>query len=160
EAGRHRVDMTSPAPRRPVALRGHGRNALALPLLACGALLDEAEAMNESRRFVGRPGAADLRLPPGQHLTRDFPVLSAGPTPHVPLEQWELTIDDGTGVLRRWSWKSFRELPTERMTADLHCVTRWSKLGTTWEGVSVDTLLAGLTVDASFALARSYGGHT
>src|SRR5262245_46468284 len=76
-------------------------------------------AMNESRRFVGRPGAVYLRLPPGQHLTRDFPVLSAGPTPHVPLEQWELTIDDGMRVLRRWSWKSFRELPIENVTADL-----------------------------------------
>jgi len=116
--------------------------------------------MNESRRFVGRPGAADVKLPPGQHLTRDFPVLSAGPTPHVPIEQWELTIDDGTRVLRQWSWKAFRELPAESFTADLHCVTRWSKLGTTWEGVSVDTLLAGLTIDASFARARSYGGYT
>src|SRR5262245_3751631 len=116
--------------------------------------------MNESRRFVGRPGAADLELPPGQHLTSDFPVLSAGPTPHVSLEQWALTIDDGTRVLRRWSWKAFRELPTESITADLHCVTRWSKLGTTWEGVSLDTLLAGLAIDASFALARSHGGYT
>src|SRR5262245_35638219 len=116
--------------------------------------------MNESRRFVGRRGAADPKLPPGQHLTRDFPVLSAGSTPHVPLEQWELAIEDGARVLRRWSWKSFRELSTETITADLHCVTRWSKLGTTWEGVSVDTLLADLTIDASYALARSYGGYT
>src|SRR5262245_2202515 len=116
--------------------------------------------MTESRRFVGRPDAAERKLPPGQHLTRDFPVLSAGPTPHVPLEQWELTIDHGTQVLRRWSWKAFRELPTESITVDLHCVTGWSKLGASWEGVSVDTLLAGLTTDASFALVRSYGGYT
>src|SRR5262249_58629022 len=112
--------------------------------------------MNESRRFVGRPGAADLRLPPGQHLTRDFPVLSAGPTPHVPLEQWELTIDDGKNVLRRWTWNAFRELPTENITVDIHCVTRWSKVGTQWEGVSLDTLLDGIADAASFVLVRSY----
>jgi DMSO/TMAO reductase YedYZ molybdopterin-dependent catalytic subunit len=90
--------------------------------------------MIESRGFVGRRGDADAALPPGQYLTRDSPVLSAGPTPHVPLEQSELTIDDGTNVLQRGSWKAFRELPTENITVDIHCVTRWSKLGTMWEG--------------------------
>ena len=87
-------------------------------------------------------------------------MLSAGPTPHVPLAQWELTIDDGRNVLRRWSWQAFRELPAERITADIHCVTRWSKLGTMWEGVSIDTLLADITTDAAFALVRSYGGYS
>src|SRR5262245_54857507 len=101
-----------------------------------------------------------MALPPGQYATEDFPVLSAGPTPHVPLEQWEFTIDDGTNVLQRWTWQAFRELPTERVTADIHCVTRWSKLETTWEGVSLDTLLAGISSDASFALVRSHGGYT
>ena len=87
-----------------------------------------------SRGFAGRRSAAEAKLPPGQYLTTDFPVLSAGPTPH----RWEFTIDDGSNVLRRWDWKSFRELPTESFTVDLHCVTRWSKLGTSWEGVSLD----------------------
>ena len=76
------------------------------------------------------------------------------------LDRWELTIDDGTSVLRRWNWKAFRKLPSEHITADIHCVTRWSKLGTVWEGVSLDTLLEGLVDDASFALARSYGDYT
>jgi DMSO/TMAO reductase YedYZ molybdopterin-dependent catalytic subunit len=116
--------------------------------------------MNQSRGFVGRRDGANVTLPPGQYLTRDFPVLSATPTPQVSLDRWELTIDDGMNVLRRWSWKSFRELPSERITVDIHCVTRWSKLGTAWEGVSLDTLLEGLVDDASFALARSYGGYT
>ena len=93
-----------------------------------------------SRGFSGRRTPADVKLPPGQYLTTDFPVLSAGPTPHVALDKWEFTIDDGTDVLRRWNWKSFRELPAETITVDIHCVTRWSKLGTTWEGVSLDTL--------------------
>jgi DMSO/TMAO reductase YedYZ molybdopterin-dependent catalytic subunit len=116
--------------------------------------------MNPSRGFVGRRGGADVTLPPGQYLTHDFPVLSATPAPQVPLDRWELTIDDGTNVLRRWNWKAFRELPSESITVDIHCVTRWSKLGMAWEGVSLDTLLAGLVDDASFALARSYGGYT
>jgi DMSO/TMAO reductase YedYZ molybdopterin-dependent catalytic subunit len=112
-----------------------------------------------SRGFSGRRRAGDRKLPPGQYLTTDFPVLSAGPTPHVPLDQWEFTISEGTNILRRWNWKAFRELPTETFTVDLHCVTRWSKLDTIWEGVSLDTLLADLT-DASFALVHSYGGYT
>src|SRR5579862_8967374 len=111
-----------------------------------------------SRGFAGRRGAADVKLPPGQHLTTDFPVLSAGPTPHVPLDQWEFTINEGTNVLRRWDWKSFRDLPTETFTADLHCVTRWSKLGTSWEGVSLDTMFADAKADADapYALVHSY----
>jgi DMSO/TMAO reductase YedYZ molybdopterin-dependent catalytic subunit len=113
-----------------------------------------------SRGFFGRRAVADVKLPPGQYLTTDFPVLSAGPTPHIPLEKWEFTIDDGTNVLRRWNWKSFRELPTENITVDLHCVTRWSKLGTHWEGVSLDTILGEIETDAEYAMVRSYGDYT
>jgi DMSO/TMAO reductase YedYZ molybdopterin-dependent catalytic subunit len=78
----------------------------------------------------------------------------------VPLDQWEFTIDDGTNVLRRLNWKSFRELPSETITVDIHCVTRWSKLGTVWEGVSLDAIFAGIKTDAEYALARSYGDYT
>ena len=113
-----------------------------------------------SRGFFGKRKATDAELPPGQYLTTDFPVLSAGPTPRVPLDRWELTIDDGTNVLRRWNWKSFRELPTETVTVDIHCVTRWSKLGTTWEGVSLDTLFADLETDARYSMVRSYGDYS
>jgi DMSO/TMAO reductase YedYZ molybdopterin-dependent catalytic subunit len=113
-----------------------------------------------SRGFSGRGSAGDKKLPPGQYVTTDFPVLSAGPTPHVPLDQWEFTIDDGTNQLRRWDWKTFRELPTESFQIDLHCVTHWSKFGTTWEGVSLDTMLTGIETDAPYALAHSYGGYT
>jgi len=66
-----------------------------------------------SRGFSGRRSAEAGKLPPGQYLTATFPVLSAGPTPHLPLERWEFTIDDGTNVLRRWDWKAFRALPAE-----------------------------------------------
>jgi DMSO/TMAO reductase YedYZ molybdopterin-dependent catalytic subunit len=113
-----------------------------------------------SRGFSGRRTPTDVQLPPGQYLTTDFPVLSAGPSPHVPLEKWEFVIDDGKDVLRRWDWTSFRNLPSETVTVDLHCVTRWSKLGTSWEGVSLDTLLADVKTDASYTLVRSYGDYT
>jgi DMSO/TMAO reductase YedYZ molybdopterin-dependent catalytic subunit len=110
--------------------------------------------------FSGRRSAADVKLPPGQYLTTDFPVLSAGPTAHVPLDKWEFVIDDGKNVLRRWDWKSFRNLPSEKITVDLHCVTRWSKLGTPWEGVSLDTLFTDIATDASYTLFHSYGDYT
>src|SRR5215831_3730625 len=103
-----------------------------------------------SRGFSGRRSGAAGELPPGQYLTATFPVLSAGPTPHVALDKWEFTIDEGSHVLRRWDWKSFRSLPSETITVDLHCVTRWSKLGTSWEGVSLETLLADIKTDASY----------
>ena len=113
-----------------------------------------------SRGFTGRRSAADTKLPPGQYLTTDFPVLSAGPTPNIPLDRWEFRIDDGTDVLRRWNWKSFLEVPREHITVDLHCVTHWSKFGTIWEGVSLATILADVKTDAEYALVRSYGDNT
>src|SRR5262249_55667963 len=109
-----------------------------------------------SRGFSGRRETADVKLPPGQYLTTDFPVLSAGPTPRVPLDTWEFTINEGAGILKRWDWKSFRELPTEKITVDLHCVTRWSKLGTAWEGVSLDVLLADVKTNLPYAMFHSY----
>jgi DMSO/TMAO reductase YedYZ molybdopterin-dependent catalytic subunit len=113
-----------------------------------------------SRGFRGRrrEGPAD-RVPPGQHLTDDFPVLSAGPTPHTPLEEWTFTIQGGAEPVT-WSWEEFRALPSETVTVDIHCVTRWSKLDTVWEGVSVDTLLDHVEHDASHLLAFCDGGYT
>jgi len=113
-----------------------------------------------SRGFSGWRAAANPKLPPGQYVTTDFPVLSAGPTEHVPLDQWEFVVDDGAGTLKRWDWKSFRDLPAEPVTTDIHCVTRWSKLGTSWEGVSLDTLLADVKTDARYVMAHSYGGYS
>ncbi len=112
-----------------------------------------------TRGFSGR-GRQDDKLPPGQYLTDDFPVLSAGPTPRVSLDQWEFGITTETGQRRQWSWPAFVELPSETVTVDLHCVTKWSKLGTTWRGVSMDTLLADVESAGDFALAHSYGGYT
>jgi DMSO/TMAO reductase YedYZ molybdopterin-dependent catalytic subunit len=110
--------------------------------------------------FSGRRRSAGPELPPGQYLVEDFPVLSAGPTPRVRTEAWEFTVRTETGAEHRWDWAAFRKLPTERITVDLHCVTRWSKLGTGWEGVSLDTLLAEVDTAADYALVHAYGGYT
>jgi DMSO/TMAO reductase YedYZ molybdopterin-dependent catalytic subunit len=100
------------------------------------------------------------RVPPGQYVTSDFPVLSAGPTPHRPLESWSFSIAGEVGEPVQWTWDEFRALPSETITKDIHCVTKWSKLDTQWEGVSVDTLLEGVETPAEFVVAFSDGGYT
>ncbi len=113
-----------------------------------------------TRGFTGR-GRRDVKLPPGQYLTEDFPVLSAGPTPRIDLDTWEFGLTTESGERRTWDWRSLLALPAEEVTVDLHCVTKWSKLGTRWRGVPIDALLAGAdTAAATHALARSYGGYT
>jgi DMSO/TMAO reductase YedYZ molybdopterin-dependent catalytic subunit len=117
-----------------------------------------------SRGFGGRrPANSDPRIPPGQYRTDDFPVLTAGPTPRVDTAQWALDIMTVDGGRHTLSWQQLRELPDEEITVDIHCVTKWSKLGTRWRGVSVSTLLEGANAevgDAQYALVRSYGDYT
>jgi DMSO/TMAO reductase YedYZ molybdopterin-dependent catalytic subunit len=115
-----------------------------------------------SRGFQRRHAAdADpSRVPPGQYVTQDFPVLSAGPTPRTPLDQWSLTIDGEVDAPRRWSWDEFLALSSETVGVDIHCVTKWSKLDTTWTGVPVDGLLDGLDSEAEFVTAWCDGGYT
>ena len=113
-----------------------------------------------SRGFTGRGRSDRPGLPPGQYLTEDFPVLSAGPTPVVHTADWTFTITNETGTKHTWNWAEFRALPTQRFTVDLHCVTRWSKLSTDWEGVTLDTLLADVDTAADYALVHSHGGYT
>jgi DMSO/TMAO reductase YedYZ molybdopterin-dependent catalytic subunit len=119
-----------------------------------------------SRGFRGRrqPGATAARLPPGQYETPDFPVLSAGPTPRTPLASWDFMLRGADGAMARWTWDEFAALPHESVTADIHCVTKWSKLDTMWEGVSVDALLAAAAARgvkaAPYVLAMSDGGYT
>jgi DMSO/TMAO reductase YedYZ molybdopterin-dependent catalytic subunit len=114
-----------------------------------------------SRGFKGRRQveAPPERVPPGQYVTDDFPVLSAGPTPLILSENWRFTLTTETQELT-WYWDEFQQLPHEQVIVDIHCVTKWSKLDTRWEGVSVDTLLEGVNTSARFALAYSSGGYT
>jgi DMSO/TMAO reductase YedYZ molybdopterin-dependent catalytic subunit len=107
-----------------------------------------------------RDDAPQDRVPPGQYVTEDFPVLSAGPTPHAPLAEWTFTINGAVGKEHTWSWDELRALPNEEVTKDIHCVTKWSKLDTDWMGVSLDTLLEAVETTADYALAFCDGGYT
>ena len=115
-----------------------------------------------SRGFTGRKRSTGdaARVPPGQYLTGDFPVLSAGPTPHIRLDEWRFAIDGEVGEPRSWTWEEFLSLPAETITTDIHCVTKWSKLDTMWKGVSVDTLFDALDSEAEYLTAWSEGGYT
>ena len=115
-----------------------------------------------SRGFRGRRSSSDdsARIPPGQYVTHDFPVLSAGPTPHRPLDSWSFTIDGAVDTPVSWSWDELQALPSETFTRDIHCVTKWTKLDTVWTGVSLDVLLEGVVTEAEYVMARSDGGYT
>ena len=113
-----------------------------------------------SRGFTGRRSDEAADLPPGQYLTHDFPVLSAGPTPRIPLDQWEFTITTELGAEHRWSWPELMAEAADEPTVDLHCVTKWSKLHTDWKGVSLDVLMRDVESTADYALVTAYGGYT
>jgi DMSO/TMAO reductase YedYZ molybdopterin-dependent catalytic subunit len=115
-----------------------------------------------SRGFHRRRAAGEdpARVPPGQYVTGDFPVLSAGPTPHTPLDEWSFTIRGAVEDAVSWPWEEFVSLPSETITTDIHCVTKWSKLDTRWKGVSVDTLLEAVQSKAGYLTAWSDGGYT
>jgi DMSO/TMAO reductase YedYZ molybdopterin-dependent catalytic subunit len=114
----------------------------------------------ETRGFRGRRRDTDDRLPPGQYSIDGFPVLSAGPTPRVTSEDWRFTITTEAGTTYEWTWNELMALPAERPVVDIHCVTSWSKLGTRWEGVSLDALMANVATTADNALVECYGGYT
>jgi DMSO/TMAO reductase YedYZ molybdopterin-dependent catalytic subunit len=116
-----------------------------------------------SRGFGGHrsvdPELAE-RLPPGQYVETGFPVLSAGPTPRIDPDEWGFRIEGMVGSRRSWTAAEFRELPFEDVPCDIHCVTKWSKLGTSFRGVSIDVLLDGTEPQGEYAMAFSYGGYT
>jgi len=113
-----------------------------------------------TRGFSGRGRDDNPDLPPGQYLAEDFPVLSAGPTPNIHPGEWSFGIRTETGEVTKWNWDEFLALPSEEISTDIHCVTRWSKLGTSWKGVSLDTLFAEVETSYDFVMAHSYGGYT
>jgi len=116
-----------------------------------------------SRGFARRrrpPDELADRLPPGQYAESGFPVLTAGPTPQLPHEAWGFRIDGMVGEEREWTWEDFHTLPFETVPCDIHCVTKWSKLGTSFGGVSLDALLDGVRPQGAYAMAYSHGGYT
>ena len=112
-----------------------------------------------SRGFSGKNREHNPELPPGQYLTEDFPVLSAGPTPEIDIADWTFTLATETGTTK-WNWDDLHALGVEDVHTDIHCVTRWSKLGTTWRGISLDTIFDQVETSRDFVMEHSYGGYT
>ncbi len=98
------------------------------------------------------------RVPPGQSRTRKWPVLHASDVPRVSKETWRLEIGGLVDQPLSLDWDEFRALPRTRVFADFHCVTRWSRLGNLWEGVSIRELLqrVGVQSEARYAVATGY----
>jgi DMSO/TMAO reductase YedYZ molybdopterin-dependent catalytic subunit len=117
-----------------------------------------------TRGFPGRGKAArDPRLPPGQYDAGDqWPVLTAEVTPTVSTESWSFTVEGLVERRTAWTWDEIRSLPPSTYVGDIHCVTTWSKLGMTFAGVSIDTLLeaAGPLDSATHVLATTHTGYT
>lgn len=115
-----------------------------------------------NRRDLERQVMQEGRLPPGQSLTLKFPVLTYGPNPGFNPETWDLRVFGEVEKEMRWSWDEFLKLPTTTITTDIHCVTRWSKFDTVWEGVLIRDLVAlfGLKPTAKHVIAHCDFGYT
>jgi DMSO/TMAO reductase YedYZ molybdopterin-dependent catalytic subunit len=118
-------------------------------------------ALNLFRRRPADPALAN-RLPPGQSLTRNFPVLHYGPVPRVDLKTWTFRLYGLVEAPLTVNWEQFQQLPRKAVTLDIHCVTRWSKLDTSWEGVDVEALLTNVRPNerARFVVAECEYGFT
>jgi DMSO/TMAO reductase YedYZ molybdopterin-dependent catalytic subunit len=114
------------------------------------------------RRQAAKLGIDPARVPPGQYLTERFPVLTVGKNPKFDLETWDFGVFGGVDNRLRLTWDELMELPQKEIITDIHCVTRWSKLDTTWRGVPVSEVLdrAGVMKDVTHVMAYSDGGYT
>ena len=122
--------------------------------------------MAVTRGFKGKRGgfgSARDRVPPGQFVTQDFPVLTAGPTPRAPLAEWSLGLMSEDRLLALWSWEQFAALPQTERTVDIHCVTKWTKLDTHWRGVLFGDLIKAAGLESpphAYVMAHCDGGYT
>lgn len=116
------------------------------------------------RKRLEEQSKREGRLPPGQSLTQKFPVLHYGPVPVFNPATWDFRIWGEVEQEKKWTWDEFSQLPRSRVTMDIHCVTRWSKLDTTWEGVTVRMLvdqgLLRLKPSARYVLQHAEHGFT
>ena len=117
---------------------------------------------DRGRKQAEERGIDPSRVPPGQYLTERFPVLTVGPNPKFNLDAWDFTVFGGVENRLRLSWAELMELPQKEVVTDIHCVTRWSKLDTVWQGVPVSEVLdrAGVLEDVTHVMAYSDGGYT
>ncbi|TVR21645.1 MAG: sulfite oxidase-like oxidoreductase [Anaerolineaceae bacterium] len=121
-------------------------------------IFDQTNSRREEEQKMQEEG----RLPPGQSLTQKFPVLTYGPNPEFDPETWNLSLFGEIENPLMWNWEEFRALPTITITCDIHCVTRWSKFDTTWEGVAFRHIaeLAGIKDSAKHIIAHCDYGYT
>jgi DMSO/TMAO reductase YedYZ molybdopterin-dependent catalytic subunit len=125
--------------------------------------IDPADRVARLRRArPARPREDGERIPPGQYQTRKYPVLSYGPTPVIDLASWRFSVTGLVAAPLELTWAEFTALPTERITVDIHCVTRWSMLDAVWEGVPFAEIVgrAEPLPEARFVMQHSYGGYT
>ena len=120
----------------------------------------KARWASEGKFITGRTG--EDRLPPGQHLVRDWPVLDLGTQPNIATDTWELRVFGLVDEQIRFDWAGFMALPQQDAVSDMHCVTTWSRYDNRWAGVTTQSLLAavGPKPEASFVVLHSYDGYT
>ncbi len=113
-------------------------------------------------RFISSDTLREVRVPRGQHQTNRWPVLHIGSTPKVDLTTWNLRILGAVEEPKSWNWKEFRSFPASVVAADMHCVTRWSRLDNSWEGVRVAELMKQVRIrpEARFVLIHAEQGYT
>ena len=117
----------------------------------------------EGKFLTGKIARPDTeRLPPGQHLVKNWPVLDLGQQPHVPLDTWRLDVRGLVEDQKTWNWKTFQRLEQSKKVSDIHCVTTWSRYDNEWQGVSTRDLLDAVMPkpEAHFVLLTSYDGYT
>ncbi|KQS07927.1 molybdopterin-dependent oxidoreductase [Curtobacterium sp. MCLR17_007] len=113
-----------------------------------------------TRGFGGRRrDQDDSRIPPGQTLVRDWPVLSAGATPEIAPADWSFSIRTESG-LTEWTWDEVQALGVQDVTVDIHCVTHWTKLDMPWRGVPLDALFDQVETSLDYCMVHSFGGYT
>jgi DMSO/TMAO reductase YedYZ molybdopterin-dependent catalytic subunit len=117
---------------------------------------------NQERRKFEETVKQEGRLPPGQSLTLKFPVLHYGPVPKANLDTWSFRAYGLVDREMTWSWQEFMQLPAKTLTCDIHCVTRWSKFDTVWEGVPFSKIveMVGVKPEAKFVIMHAEYGYT
>jgi len=117
----------------------------------------------EGRFLTGATARPETeRLPPGQHLVRDWPVLDLGQHPNVSQARWQLKIDGAVDHPGEWDWEAFKKLPQSKSMSDIHCVTSWSRYDNDWKGVATRDILDDVMpkAEARFVVLHSYDGYT
>jgi DMSO/TMAO reductase YedYZ molybdopterin-dependent catalytic subunit len=118
---------------------------------------------DEGRLLTGKPPAFEKpRLPPGQHLVQDWPVLDLGAQPDIPLDRWRLKIDGLVETPTVWKWQDFQAQPQATDISDMHCVTSWSRYDNQWQGVSATHVIRTVRPkpEARFVVFHSYDTYT